>query len=241
VVAYLVFTGTDGVSVEKNAVIGGVVAVIAAFSAGSALYVGIRTAFSTFPLLVDETLTKTGKSYVLEGWKFSKGKFWKILFLLIPFALAVSVAEGLLSGFESGLESSRTYANAVRARAEAGSEFSTDSEFVKGYFNRFLEPEEIREAVEILSNHEGLKEGVDREFFKEISPYLDLSKLDSNARAYGWLFNMASFFLLDGLMTMAWLSIYLRLGGKLRAGKLQIAEKPKPTSTRSPRASKKRS
>ena len=73
-------------------------------------------------------------------------------------------------------------------------------------------------AVSIVSEHKPQKDGIDRNFFNEIAPYLDRQKIDPSWKDYDRVFAFVSFLLLDGLVLMAYFSAFLQMGGNLRNG-----------------------
>lgn len=92
-------------------------------------------------------------------------------------------------------------------------------------------------AVSIVSEHKPQKDGIDRNFFNEIAPYLDRQKIDPSWKDYDRVFAFVSFLLLDGLVLMAYFSAFLQMGGNLRNGsEAEVVEEsgPEPASEPEP-------
>lgn len=215
---------------SRNLVLGSVTAAVAVAAFIAFLYFALRTGFSTFEILSDDSASETGRTYVRRSMAFTKGKVLRIVMLVLPFAIVAGFAESLIRDADYAAAVSRMYSEAVRLKAESGSGFD-DSAFLEGYLDRTLDIADQNDVVSIMSGHRGQKEGIDREFFEEIAPYLDRTELDPNAGGFESLFDLMSFLLLDGLLSMAYLSVFLRLGGSLRSNAPMAAEETETSST----------
>lgn len=214
-VAVIFLSSPDAADESRNLVLGSVTAAIAAASFFAFLYFAIRTGFSTFEILSDDSASETGRAYVRRSMALTKGKTFRIVMLVLPFAIVTGFAESLIRNADYAAAVSRMYSEAVRLKAETGTGMD-DTAFLEGYLDRTLDVADQNDVVSIMGGHQARKEGIDREFFEEVAPYLDRSELDPDAGGFESLFNLLSFLLLDGLLSMAYLSIFLRLGGSLR-------------------------
>lgn len=145
----------------------------------------------------------------------TKGKVARAVLLVIPFSIVVGIGETVLEQIDASMAVSRMYDEAVKLKAQTGKD-KTDADFVSDYVDRALSNDDASMAVSIIGEHKPQKDGIDRAFFNEISPFLDRGELDVSSRLYESLFKLLSFLLLDGLMIMAYLSAFVRFGGNLR-------------------------
>lgn len=210
-VAY--FSGWSGESITYKT--GIVTTVTLALTFGFVIYFAFRTGFSTFALLADQGSGATGREYVRRSMAMTKGKVARAVLLVIPFSIVVGIGETVLEQIDASMAVSRMYDEAVKLKEQTGKD-KTDADFVSDYVDRALSNDDASMAVSIIGEHKPQKDGIDRAFFNEISPFLDRSELDVSSRLYESLFKLLSFLLLDGLMIMAYLSAFVRFGGNLR-------------------------
>ncbi len=183
----------------------------------SSAYLAFRTGFATFALLSSEN-PGPAKSFVTESMAISRGKILRVALLFLPFAIAVGFFESLVEKADLSLSASRMYETAVSL--QSGNErASNDAELLKRHVDPTLGNDDLSDLVKIFSKHEPQAEGVGKTLFDDVAPYLDRSQLDPNWKTYRTGFNLVSFVFLDGLLTLALFSIYLRIGGRLRNSK----------------------
>jgi hypothetical protein len=145
----------------------------------------------------------------------SRGKILRIVLVFLPFAIAVGFFESLVEKADLSLSASRMYETVVSL--QSGNErASNDAELLKRHVDATLGNDDLSDLVKLFSRHEPQSEGVGKALFDDVVPYLDRSQLDPNWKTYQTAFNLVSFVFLDGLLTLALFSIYLRIGGRLR-------------------------
>ncbi len=219
-------------SAGANDVVGALVAFVLGTSGAATLFVAFRTGFSGFFLLSDDRPGVPAREYVSKSVAATKSKFWKVAFRLLPFAFVLAFVTGLLSGVESSWKESRVYESAVLARSEAGGAYADDAAFLKERLSDYLEPGDLRDVVDVFASHEGVKTGIDREFFRTVAPYLDLSEFDPNGAAYETAFNVVSFLLLEGAFLMVLLSAHARFVAPEGASSADAPNAPAATPKR---------
>lgn len=200
-----------------------VTSITLALTFGFVIYFAFRTGFATFALLADQGPVSTGREYVRRSMTMTKGKVIHAMLLVIPFSIVVGIGETVLQQIDGSMAVSRMYDEAVKLKEQTGKE-KTDSDFISDYVERGLGNEDASMAVSIISERQPKKDGIDRAFFDEISPFLDRSELDGSARLFESFFKLLSFLLLDGLLIMAYFSVFLRFGGNLRDPDAQDSE-----------------
>lgn len=198
---------------------------VAVIAVAVAVFYAFRTGFSNYALLAEEGKLGTGIGYVRQSLALTKWKFFRIVFLILPFAVVVGFAESFLNSADQNLAVSRMYRTAVEFKAQSSGKMD-DVTFLKGYLDRTLDNQEISEVLDIVDAQKGKTDGIDREFFDRVVPYLSRSELDLESGRYRVLFGLLNFFLLDGLVSMAYLSIFVRIGGSLRNGAEPVIETP---------------
>lgn len=221
----------------KNVAMGAVTLAIAVVTALSVAYYAIRTGFSTFVLLADDAGELSGRECVRRSLALTRGKMIRVTLLLLPFVAVVGIADNLLSSLDEKAAVSRMYDTAVRVKSETASG-SDDATFLKGYVDRALETEDLRDVVDIINAHAPQASGIDREFFESVAPYLERTALDPRAKRYESLFNALNFLVLDGILSLAYLSLFFRVGGSLRNGSGPVARKEPETDAGSEKAEK---
>ncbi len=180
----------------------------------SSAYLAFRTGFATFTLLSSEN-PGTAKSFVTESMAISRGKILRIALAFLPFAIAVGSFESLAEKADLSLSASRMYETAVSL--QSGNErASDDAELLKRYVDPTLGNDDLSDLVKRFSKHDPQSEGIGKALFDDVAPYLDRDQLDPNWRIFETAFSLVSFVLLDGLLTLALFSIYVRIGGHLR-------------------------
>ena len=188
----------------------------------------VRTGFATYALQADPEGDAPAKAYVEESRRITRGNVTRILLLFLPFAFLVGTAEAVLVGIDQSLARSRMYAQILKEYSRSGqgkSEAQFVSEFADG-----LDGESAEAFGEILKTGRTEGEGIREEFFQRAAPYLDRYQLDPNWKPYSVFFNLLAFLALDALFPMVFLSIFLRIGGKmetpLRKEGGKVDEKP---------------
>lgn len=225
VAGFVAYSGYAEGNAVTDTVLGTLVTVIVAATVGTTAYVTFRTAYSGFFLLAADLPAGSAKSYVAESSAATKSKFWKIVARMLPFILLVAAAEGAVRWTENSLAASRAYDGAVAVRAAAGSQYEDDKAFLKERLSPYMETGDFRDLADVFNGYEGKSEGIDRDFFDAISPYLlDISEFDPNGWAYESAFNLLAFFLFEGVLLMAFFSSYVRWIGPVRSA----PSEPKP-------------
>lgn len=224
VVALFVFAGIafwsygeNGMSEAVSYKVGLATAITLFFTFWTVLYFAFRTGFATFELLAEEGAYATGREYVRRSMAMTKGKVARTMLVVLPFVIVTGLAEQIVTAANQSLSVSRMYEGAVKLKEQTAKD-KTDADFVSDQIDRSLDNEDASMAVSIISEHKPQKDGIDRNFFNEIAPYLDRQKIDPSWKNYDRVFAFVSFFLLDGLVLMAYFSAFLQMGGKLRNG-----------------------
>lgn len=181
------------------------------------LYFAFRTGFATFELLAEEGGYAAGREYVRRSMAMTKGKVARTMLVVLPFVIVAGFAEELVTAANQALSVSRMYEGAVKLKEQTAKD-KTDSDFVSDQIDRDLGNEDASMAASIIAEHKAQKDGIDRAFFGEIAPFLDRQQIDPSWKNYDRVFAFVSFFLLDGLVLMAYFSAFLQMGGKLRNG-----------------------
>lgn len=189
--------------------------VILALTFGLVIYFAFRTGFATFALLSDTQTASTGREYVRKSMALTKGKVVRAILLVVPFSIVVGIGETVFEQIDASLATSRMYDEAVQLKEKTAKE-KTDADFLSDYVDRSISNEDASMAVAIIGEYQPQKDGINRDLFMEIAPFLDRTELDSGSKWYESLFRLLSFLLLDGLMIMTYLSAFVRFGGNLR-------------------------
>ena len=212
------------------------------------LYFAFRTGFATFELLAEESADAPGREYVRRSMAMTKGKVARTMLVVLPFVIVAGFAEEIVTAANQALSVSRMYEGAVKLKEQTAKD-KTDSDFVSDQIDRDLGNEDASMAASIISEHKAQKDGIDRAFFSEIAPFLDRQQIDPSWKNYDRAFAFVSFFLLDGLVLMAYFSAFLQMGGNLRnGGETEVpagdeeeeapVEKPKKVPVKKPAAKK---
>lgn len=181
------------------------------------IYFAFRTGFATFALLADPKTEATGREYVRRSMALTKGKVIRAILLIVPFSVVVGIGETVFEQIDASMATSRMYDEAVKLKSQTAKD-KTDADFVSDHVDRAIGNEDASMAAAIIGEHQPKTDGIDRDFFMEMAPFLDRSELDPNSKWFESLFKLLSFLLLDGLMIMAYLSAFGRFGGNLRDG-----------------------
>lgn len=183
-------------------VIGGVTIIIAAALFAWFVYLMIRMIFSYYVLLYSEEINKA-KTCVDESFRLTKKKVWRIIFLLLPFLLAIGIIAGGIQTGEDMISENRIYTKLVEIQKQSGQD---DHKVIEEFFNGNDDDRETFGKIEKAFTP--LKEGINRGFLSNSIQYIDVKSINSDWWILTSVFVMLSFFLFEGVASMLYLSIY---------------------------------
>lgn len=162
----------------------------------------VRVAFSYYALLYS---TEVGKSkvYVDESFRLTKKKVWKIVWLVLPFLIVTGVAGGIIQSGEGALTQGRVYSALVEVQKQSGQD---DHQLLEGfYFGSESSKEDFKKVEAAFSP---MKTDINKDFLSASMGYINVRFLDTNGWMFTTLFVLFSFFVLEGLSSMVYLSVY---------------------------------
>ena len=174
--------------------------------------VTIRVLFSYMFMLDGDVLTTPARQLVQKSIALVSGKIAQIILLILPFIIVTGLVgagiEGILQFRD--IQSLETRINAA-AKADPKA-FENDHsyvqrEFIKSYS---LDESSLKEVLAIANEYNPKTDGVDREYLKEIYPYIVKSgTLDTNEdMAWRIGISILGFLLLEGVIIMVYLSVF---------------------------------
>ncbi len=170
----------------------------------------IRMTFGYMMLLDKENKAKTARSFVTDSLALTKGKIFKMLFLILPFLAIIGTVGGFITGTGNKILIGRAE-TAINAIAKADPKtFVDDHSYIKHHFlNAFaLNETDIARIIAINNAFNPKTDGVDPQYLEAIFPYLDNSAVDPDAWKIESIFTFLGFLITEGAMVMVYFSIF---------------------------------
>ena len=172
------------------------------------IYLAIRLAFSYYVFLYSEDI-QAAKTYINESFRLTKRKVWKIIFLILPFLIALGVVTTLVQTGESILTENRVYSALTEIQKQS---WQDDHKLLEGFFNG-TDDEKVTFG-KIEKEFLPMKDTVNKEFLSASIDYIDVKSIDTNGWIFSSIFIIFSFLVLEGVSSMMYLSIYAIIKNK---------------------------
>ncbi|MDD2916625.1 MAG: hypothetical protein PHH70_02135 [Candidatus Gracilibacteria bacterium] len=163
----------------------------------------IRLTFSSYGLLYDPEVGKTAKWYIDESFRLTKGKVWKIVFLALPFVFVLGIVAAISQSVEQNLTENRVYTALVEVQKQSGQD---DHKLLEGFFSGDEADKDDFRKIE--NAFEPVKNDVNKAFLSAAFKYIDTKSTDKDGGIFMVIFTLFSFFFLEGITSMLYISIY---------------------------------
>lgn len=166
------------------------------------MHLAIRLTFSYFILLYSEEVVKA-KTYIRESFRLTRGKVWKIVFLILPFLLVLGIIAGLLQTGEEILSENRVYGKLIEIQKQSEQD---DHKLLEGFFDG--NEDDRVEFGKIENAFLATKSGINKNFLSASMDYIDIKSIDPHWWMITSIFVILSFLVFEGLASIASLSVY---------------------------------
>lgn len=166
------------------------------------VHLAIRLIFSYYALLYSKEVGKA-KTYVAESFGLTRGKVWKIIFLILPFLLVLGILASITQTGEEMLSESRVYHKLLEIQAQSGQD---DHKLLEGFFNG--NDDDRVDFGKIEQAFPPMKTTVNRDFLSASMNYIDVKSIDPHWWIFTSIFVVFSFLVFEGLASMIYLSVY---------------------------------
>lgn len=208
----LMFLTTGTGIIASKFVTGIIVGILAIIFFSYFVIIAIRVMFSYMMMLETDALQTSARDLVRRSIRLSQGNIPRIIALFLPFAIGVAFCGVVFQTIQEYRDVSVITAAANAAVMENPNAYINDHAFVQ---NQYLELSRLSESekqdVLSINNAFDVKtDGIDPEYLKSVYPYIVISGTLSGTMDIVWQVGLGllSFFLLNGLMLMVYLSIY---------------------------------
>jgi hypothetical protein len=214
----------------SNAIIGIIAVVGSVLFFGYFVVMAIRVMFAYMTMLEKDVLEVPARELVRRSMRLASGNIPRIIAMFLPFVIVVAFFGASLQAVKDYrdirvLESRANAAVLADKNAYVNDHAFIQREFISGYR---LTPEQKQGVLAINNAFDARTDGIDPEYLRAIYPYIVLSGTMNENADLAWqaVFGFLSYFLFDGVMIMAYLSMYHILketgGGKIRCAEVTM-------------------
>ncbi|MDD2745273.1 MAG: hypothetical protein PHU93_01930 [Candidatus Gracilibacteria bacterium] len=226
----LMYLTTGSGLLVSQPIIGGILFVATLIFLFFFIKIAVQVMFSYILMLEKDALTTPARELVQKSIALAKGNVLQIIALLLPFAVLVALGGVLLQNIKE-YRDIRVLENAANTAVLSNpTTYINDHAFIQREYldEERLDESQKRSTIAINNAFNPRTDGIDKEYLRAIYPFIMLSGTMESSEDIMWqiAISLLSFFLLEGIMLMVYLSIYHILTESERKEIVDIKKQP---------------